>query len=633
MRHIAQSLRPQTLKIACIIFLIGFQFVFIARATAQGSPDPVVVSFTLINADSDQPIAGFDPIALDAVLNLDTLPTLNLNIMVNLNDVPAGSVTFDLDGEEAFSVDNFAPFTLAGDTNGDYYGWTPAPGEHTITAFPFVQPNGAGKVGEGATLRFSVVSSAENIPPSVNIYSDAVMTLPTNSTVLNGTADDPDGNNENMTILWTMQDAPVGADIPKMSGANSVSLLLEELVEGTYRFRLNVIDEKGLGNFADTFVYVFPIPDQPPIVDAGDSLDLALPKQAGTLYGNAYDDGHIVQYLWEQLDGPVDVIMNGVVGPTLQVSKMTKVGHYWFQLTVTDDSGQTATDDVTISINPDPNNLPPTITVSEDITLTMPVNSAELTGTFADTDGWLDSLEWYKVSGPPAIITPTNTLTTTVSDLTAGQYVFRLNGYDNSGNLRFDTVRVLVNPAPNDDPVLTVPSNITIKYPKTEVVLNAMASDDGEISAWVWTQAAGPSGITLWDTDTPTLRVTDLTAGQYRFKVTVFDDRGAKVSQLVSVTMTGAPPTVVPQPIQQATEPAPPTAQPVVPSAAEAAPLSISENANRVGFASADLNPTNGGDTGDSYYLSLSLICLALMGGARWGLFRPKKAQPSHINN
>jgi hypothetical protein len=52
--------------------------------TANAAPaGQAVVSFTLINADTDQPIATFDPLISGVTLNLATLPTRNLNIRAN----------------------------------------------------------------------------------------------------------------------------------------------------------------------------------------------------------------------------------------------------------------------------------------------------------------------------------------------------------------------------------------------------------------------------------------------------------------------------------------------------------------------------------------------------------------------
>jgi hypothetical protein len=56
-----------------------------------------VTGLTLINADTDQPIAGFNPIAANATLDLATLPTRRLNVRANTSPTTVGSVKFALD--------------------------------------------------------------------------------------------------------------------------------------------------------------------------------------------------------------------------------------------------------------------------------------------------------------------------------------------------------------------------------------------------------------------------------------------------------------------------------------------------------------------------------------------------------
>src|SRR5689334_7924535 len=56
-----------------------------------------VVSFTLINADNDQPI---QTITNGATLNLATLPTKNLNIRANTEPAVVGSMVFALTGKQ-----------------------------------------------------------------------------------------------------------------------------------------------------------------------------------------------------------------------------------------------------------------------------------------------------------------------------------------------------------------------------------------------------------------------------------------------------------------------------------------------------------------------------------------------------
>ncbi|PJJ53073.1 PQQ-dependent sugar dehydrogenase [Hymenobacter chitinivorans] len=120
-----------------------------------------VTSFTLFNADTDQPIAGYDPLPAGAVLNLATLPSRNLNIRANTNPATVGSVRFGYDANASFRTENVVPYALAGD-NGptDYLPWTPAVGSHTLTATPYTATGATGTAGQALTVSFTVTNAA-----------------------------------------------------------------------------------------------------------------------------------------------------------------------------------------------------------------------------------------------------------------------------------------------------------------------------------------------------------------------------------------------------------------------------------------------------------------------------------------
>lgn len=73
-----------------------------------------VVSFTLINADTDQPISGFDPMPPGAILDVTRLPTSKLNVRANTSPATVGSVRFALDASSNSRTENVAPYALAG---------------------------------------------------------------------------------------------------------------------------------------------------------------------------------------------------------------------------------------------------------------------------------------------------------------------------------------------------------------------------------------------------------------------------------------------------------------------------------------------------------------------------------------
>jgi hypothetical protein len=128
--------------------------------TVTASGAQTVSSFTLINADTDLPISGFNPMASGATLNLGTLPTRNLNLRANTNPTPVGSVRFGYDGNANVRVENGTPYALAGDSSGNYYAWTPSAGSHSVTATPYSGSNASGSAGSPLTITFTVVDSA-----------------------------------------------------------------------------------------------------------------------------------------------------------------------------------------------------------------------------------------------------------------------------------------------------------------------------------------------------------------------------------------------------------------------------------------------------------------------------------------
>ncbi|MFD3003486.1 PQQ-dependent sugar dehydrogenase [Pontibacter toksunensis] len=131
--------------------------------TASYSPDrsQELSGFTLMNADTDQPIAGYDPIATGATLNLADLPTQNLNIRANTTPANVGSVRFSFDGTENYRTESFSPYCIGGDQgNADYLPWALHEGSHTLTGTPFSGAGATGTVGTAKTITFTVVNTA-----------------------------------------------------------------------------------------------------------------------------------------------------------------------------------------------------------------------------------------------------------------------------------------------------------------------------------------------------------------------------------------------------------------------------------------------------------------------------------------
>jgi hypothetical protein len=107
---------------------------------------------------------------------------------------------------------------------------------------------------------------------------------------------------------------------------------------------------------------------------------------------------------------------------------------------------------------------PPTVGAGTTQTITLPVSSATLTGTASGNNGAIISkTSWSENSGPnSAAINSPASLSTTITGLVAGAYVFKLTATDNKGLSSSSTVSVTVNNNLAQPPTVSAGSTQTI---------------------------------------------------------------------------------------------------------------------------------------------------------------------------
>jgi hypothetical protein len=282
-----------------------------------------------------------------------------------------------------------------------------------------------------------------------------------------------------------------------------------------------------------------------PIANAGADVTKALAATL-TLTGSGSDsDGSIAGYTWKQVSGPSAATLTNQITSTVTLANL-KAGDYIFSLQVKDNSGNTDTDYVKLTVGSSTTtNVLPVANAGADQSVTLPTNSVTLTGSGTDSDGTISSYAWTKVSGSTATLSGATTNKLTASSLVSGSYVFRLTVTDNKGGKKSDDVTVTVKASTtttNAAPVANAGPNKILYSPATSVTLTGSGTDsDGTIVSYKWTQYQG-AACTFTGATTTTLSVTGLKPGDYYFRLTVTDDKGATDydNMLVSVKSTTA---------------------------------------------------------------------------------------------
>ena len=218
-------------------------------------------------------------------------------------------------------------------------------------------------------------------------------------------------------------------------------------------------------------------------------------------------------------------------------------GVYTLRLTVTDNAGATATDDVTVTVLAQPN-TGPVANAGNDIEITLPINKANLDGSASsDPDGSITSFTWVRVSGPGAVtIVNSNTARPSVDGLSQGLYEFELTVTDNKGAIAKDRVLVKVNRKPNAKPLAKANKDTSVALTSAKATLSGAESvdTDGTIVAYKWTQVSGPAIAAVVTPTAVETEVLNLQEGVYEFELAVTDDEGDIATTTVKVSVINA---------------------------------------------------------------------------------------------
>lgn len=392
--------------------------------------------------------------------------------------------------------------------------------------------------GGTATDELNVtVLAAPNAAPIADPGASINLVLPVNSAILDGSGSkDPDGTI--ISYRWTKVSGPATYS---MSGENTSRLSLTGLVEGSYTFNLLVTDDRNASSTAEVIVNVQLSPNQVPVANAGNNMSITLPANSVILDGSASrdPDGLLVSYKWSKTNGPSEYLISSPNNKSTQVTGLNQ-GEYDFLLEVTDDRGAKSSSTVKVTVYPEPNKIP-VAHAGNDITITLPLNSAVLDGTASyDSDGNITGYNWKRISGPGSYsISSAGAISPQVSNLLEGVSYFQLEVTDNGGAKDTDTIKITVLAVPNKKPLANAGTNISITLPVNSVTLNGTGSSDadGQIVSYSWLKISGPSSFNITNGNTALATASGLVQGQYHFELTVKDDDGAISRDTVLVSV------------------------------------------------------------------------------------------------
>jgi hypothetical protein len=187
-------------------------------------------------------------------------------------------------------------------------------------------------------------------------------------------------------------------------------------------------------------------------------------------------------------------------------------------------------------------NTPPTANAGSDISITLPVNTASLTGSGSDPGGSVTAYAWSKVSGPSAgTLSNASAANASLSGLVQGVYVYRLTVTDNNGATGYADVSVTVNAAASSNFTANAGADKTVTLPANSVSLAGSASiSSGSVTGYAWTKIAGPSSGSISSASSATTNVTGLVQGTYKFELKATSNTGLTARDTAQVTVNAA---------------------------------------------------------------------------------------------
>ena len=312
----------------------------------------------------------------------------------------------------------------------------------------------------------------------------------------------------------------------------------------------------------------------PPVANAGSDISITLPVNTASLDGSASSDpdGIIVSYTWKNISGPAQY---NLLNPGAAIASVNNLvlGIYAFQLQVKDNSGNTQSDTVVITVNaaippvvvpPDtippivlpPDTIPPVVVPPDTIPpVVVPPDTIPPVVVPPDTIPPVvlppDTLPPVVVPPdtiPPVVLPPDTIPPIVIPPDTIPPVVLPPDTLP-PVVVPPDTIPPVVLPPDTIPPVMIPPGNLppvastgvhdtTLIFPSNSIHLSGYGSydPDGTIVSYSWRQLDGPDAAVIWQANNIDAYAIQLNPGNYTFELTVTDNNGAVSKDSIQVT-------------------------------------------------------------------------------------------------
>ena len=355
----------------------------------------------ICSAGSAQALAGGTTSTTLSGTDLDPDGTINLRNWAQIN----GPTTV------TFGTPNAASTTVGNLTTGTY------------TFFYTVTDNNGAAAQSSVTVTVATANTAPVVPPMASINRPAGST----TAQLDGEA--TDAQDAVLTNkVWSVVSKPIGSPDPTFApNANDWNPIVGNLVSGSYVFKLTVTDSNGASSFNTVAVTVAAANQLPVVTPAAPIIVVRSTTSSSSVAVSASDpDGSIASYNWIMVNGPNTPTASATTTANPTYSNLV-IGSYFFECTVTDNSGAQVRAQVSLRVN-----RPPDTDVDTTLAFSFAkgVTNIPLYGEATDADGSVTQYRWRIVQGNGTFADST-AANTTFTATGPGTYVLELVAMDN----------------------------------------------------------------------------------------------------------------------------------------------------------------------------------------------------------